>query len=74
MATDYRVGIPSIETVISDVGTGFATQYKVPYTITDGPAKGLKSHIMVPAESYNADNVHDGIVSAVAVHQEVMGR
>jgi hypothetical protein len=37
---DYKVGVPDMETEIASHGTGFATVWKVPYTVTDGPAKG----------------------------------
>lgn len=74
MATNYTVGKPTIETNISDEGTGFTKSWKVPYTVTDGPATGVKGHVMVPTESYNADNVHTAIQAAVKTHTEVMGR
>lgn len=74
MAADYRVGNPTLETEISDTGTGFSKSWKVPYTVTDGPASGTHGHVMVPAENYSADNVHAAIQTAVKTHHEVMGR
>ena len=74
MAKDYSVGRPSLETEISDDGMGFSKLWKVPYTVTSGPATGVKGHVMVPVEQYNANNVHMAIATAVNFHQDVMGR
>jgi len=74
MAKDYKVGNPTLETNISEAGTGFVKSWKVPYTVTDGPAKGTTGHVMIGTEDYNADNVHAAIGTAVNVHQQVMGR
>lgn len=74
MAADYIVGNPVLETEISEAGTGFSKVWRVPYKITDGPAKGTAAHVMIPAENYNAENVHAAIGSAVRTHHEVMSR
>lgn len=74
MATDYKVKNPTMETAINDAGTGFVTNWKIPYVITDGAAKGTQGHVLVPAEEYNAENVHRYIAQAVAVHHSVMSR
>lgn len=73
MAKDYKVGNPTLETNISDIGTGFTKSWKVPYQITDGPAKGTVGHVSIPADQYDADTVHSAISQAVKVHHEVMG-
>jgi hypothetical protein len=70
---DYKVGVPDMETEIATHGTGFATVWKVPYTVTDGPAKGTKGHVSIPTDEYEPNAVHGAIQKAVAVHQQVMG-
>jgi hypothetical protein len=72
MASDYSVGNPSMETNISDDGSGFVTSWKVPYKVTDGAAKGTKGHVLVPADQYNAATVHGAIRKAVDAHHSVM--
>ena len=74
MASDYTVGNPSMETSISDAGTGFVQSWKVPYKVTDGAAKGTVGHVLIPADQYNAATVHGAIRQAVDVHHQVMGR
>lgn len=74
MAKDYTVGNPRLSTEISDTGTGFVKTWTVPYTITSGAATGTRGEVTVPADQYTADNVHGAIQTAVAVHQEVLGR
>lgn len=69
---DYKVGIPTLETNIADHGTGFAMEWKVPYTVTDGPARGTRGHVSVATEDYDAGTVHRAISTAVMAHQEVM--
>lgn len=72
MASDYKVGNPSMQTDISEHGTGFVTSWKVPYTVTDGAAKGTTGHVLVPADQYNAATVHGAIRKAVDTHHSVM--
>jgi hypothetical protein len=74
MPKDYTVGNPRLDTEISEAGTGFTKVWEVPYKITDGPAAGTQGHVRIPADVYDADNVHDAIKQAVATHHEVMGR
>lgn len=74
MASDYKVGHPTLETAINEEGSGFVTNWKVPYTVTSGAAEGVRGHILIPADKYNAENVHSHIAQAVAVHHSVMSR
>jgi hypothetical protein len=74
MAADYKVMNPTMETAINEAGTGFVTNWKIPYVITDGPAKGTRGHVLIPSDQYNADNAHQAIAGAVAMHHAVMSR
>lgn len=74
MPKDYSVGNPTLDTEISDSGTGFHKVWEVPYTVTDGAASGTKGHVRIPADSYDADTVHSAIRQAVDTHHAVMGR
>jgi hypothetical protein len=71
---DYQLHNPTLDTQLSDTGTGFDKIWKVPYTVTSGPAMGTRGHVTVPAEQYDADTVHGLVQQAVATHQDVMGR
>jgi hypothetical protein len=72
VATDYKVGNPTMETNISENGQGFVTSWKVPYKVTAGPAEGTAGHVLVPADKYNAETVHGAIRAAVDMHHAVM--
>jgi hypothetical protein len=74
VATDYKVGNPTMETNISEQGTGFVTSWKVPYKVTSGPASGTQGHVLVPTDQYNAETVHSAIRQAVDVHHQVMSK
>lgn len=73
MADTWHVTAQSLQTELSESGTGFTTVWKVQYKVDSGPAEGTTGYVNIPASQYNKDTVTKAIAAAVYHLHQVAG-
>lgn len=65
MADKWHVTSQSLQTELSETGVGFTPVWQVKYVVDNGPAKGTRGQVNIPASDFNADTVKSAIDAAV---------
>lgn len=71
MADTWNVTGIRQETQLSDNSDSFRPVFKVGYEVTDGPAKGTRGHVVIPASDYDSEVVNGAIQRIVEQHQRI---
>lgn len=73
MADKWHVVSQTLESDLSDTGTGFTPVWVVNYQVDTGPATGTRGRVRIPAAQFNKDTAKAAIDAQVYHLDQVAG-
>lgn len=73
MADKWHVVAQTLETDLSEAGTGFTPVWVVTYLVDSGPAQNTRGRVRVPVAQFNKETVKAAIDAAVYHLDQVAG-